>query len=360
MAPLPSPDLPRLVIYFQSHHKPDGSPVSLLPLIQQPGIRLTHLNIAAFHINRKPDPSHIITLNDNVPGHPSFTTLWAEARILQAAGVKVMGMLGGAAKGAFAKDTLDSDDEATFERYYGALHDMVLQRGLDGLDLDVEEPFSLAGIVRLIDRLRADFGKDFIISLAPVAPALLDVRRNLSGFDYEALEVMRGRDIAFYNCQFYCGWGDCSNPILYEMMLMKGWNPAKVVVGLVTNPANGSGFIPFDVLATVVPLMVGQHKRFGGIMGWEYFNSLPGGREKPWEWAQYMTRIMGTDRTTAPDVVMPVGRVEVPPPPPAAPAEGQQQKKLIEVDADEDEEGGREVPVPDAFEYYSDGLGEEE
>lgn len=202
MAPVPALGLPRVVVYFQSHHNPDGSPISVLPLIQQPGIRLTHLMLAAFHINRKPDPSQIITLNDNVPAHPSFDNIWREIKILQQAGVKVLGMLGGAAKGAFAKETLDSDDDAVFERYYGAVRDMVRERGLDGLDLDVEEPFSLGGVVKLIDRLRADFGKDFVITLAPVAPAMLDVRRNLSGFDYEALEVMRGRDIAFYNCQF--------------------------------------------------------------------------------------------------------------------------------------------------------------
>lgn len=111
-------------------------------------------------------------------------------------------MLGGAAKGAFAPNTLDSTDEAVFERYYVAVRDVVRERGLDGLDLDVEEHCSLAGIVRLIDRLRKDFGPGFIITLAPVAPALLDVRRNLSGFDYEALEVMRGKEIAFYNTQF--------------------------------------------------------------------------------------------------------------------------------------------------------------
>lgn len=202
MAPLPPPGLPRIVVYFQSHHHPDGTPISLLPLLHEPGIRLTHLMLAAFHINRKPDPAHIITLNDHVPSHPSFDALWRDVRTLQLAGIKVLGMLGGAAKGAFALDTLDSDDPAVFERYYGAVRDMVRARALDGLDLDVEEPFRLAGVVRLIDRLRADFGPGFVITLAPVAPAMLDVRRNLSGFDYEALEVMRGRDIAFYNCQF--------------------------------------------------------------------------------------------------------------------------------------------------------------
>lgn len=265
-------------------------------------------------------------------------------------------MLGGAARGTFCKETLDSDDEAVFERYYGALRDMVRQRRLDGLDLDVEEPMSLGGIVRLIDRLREDFGKAFLITMAPVAPALLDVRRNLSGFDYEALEVMRGRDIAWYNCQFYCGWGDCSNPILYEMMLMKGWAPEKVVVGLVTNPANGSGFIPFDILATVLPLMVGQHnRRFGGVMGWEYFNSLPGGRDRPWEWAEWMTRVLGPEQTMAPEVVMPVGRVEVP----VSSAAVEQKTKDAEVV--ELAEGGeadkeKEAPLPEDFDYHSDGI----
>lgn len=263
-------------------------------------------------------------------------------------------MLGGAARGTFCKETLDSDVDAVFERYYGALRDMVRQRRLDGLDLDVEEHMSLGGIVRLIDRLREDFGKDFLITLAPVAPALLDVRRNLSGFDYEALEVMRGRDIAWYNCQFYCGWGDCSNPILYEMMLMKGWAPEKVVVGLVTNPANGSGFIPFDVLATVLPLMVGQHKRrFGGVMGWEYFNSLPGGRDRPWEWAEWMTRTLGPEQTMAPEVVMPVGRVEAPV------SSGEQAKPRPEVLELADGDKGKEAPVPEEFEYHSDGIVEE-
>ncbi|KAJ4423470.1 hypothetical protein N0V82_001794 [Gnomoniopsis sp. IMI 355080] len=344
MVPVPSPGLPRVVVYFQSHHNPDGSPISILPLIQEPDIRLTHLMLAAFHINRKPDPTQIITLNDNVPSHPSFDNIWREIKVLQQAGVKVLGMLGGAAKGAFAKETLDSEDDAVFERYYGAVRDMVRERGLDGLDLDVEEPFSLGGVIKLIDRLRADFGKDFVITLAPVAPAMLDARRNLSGFDYEALEVMRGRDIAFYNCQFYCGWGDCSNPILYEMILMHGWAPEKIVVGLVTNPANGSGFIPFNVLATVIPLMVGQHKRFGGVMGWEYFNSLPGGRERPWEWAQWMTRVMGADRTMLPEVIAPVGKIEEAPP----------VEKVGAVDADED--GKEEAPLPEAFEYHSEGL----
>lgn len=200
MPPIPSPPaLPRIITYYQTHHSPDGKPISALPLLTQPGIRITHLILAAIHINGDP---HGITLNDHPPSHPRFHTLWAELRVLQASGVRVLGMLGGAAKGTYAPDRLGADDDAAFERYYAPLRDLVCERGLDGLDLDVEEEMSLGAAVRLIDRLRADFGPDFIITLAPVAAALLDYRKNLSGFDYEALEVMKGREIAWYNCQF--------------------------------------------------------------------------------------------------------------------------------------------------------------
>ncbi|KAI7779991.1 hypothetical protein LA080_000100 [Diaporthe eres] len=380
--PPPPPALPRIITYYQTHHTPDGKPISALPLLTQPGIRLTHLILAAIHINGDPDG---ITLNDHAPSHPRFHTLWAELRVLQASGVRVLGMLGGAAKGTFSADRLGSDDDAAFERYYRPLRDLVRARALDGLDLDVEEEMGLGAAVRLVDRLRADFGPDFIITFAPVAAALLDSRNNLSGFDYEALEVMRGREIAWYNCQFCefgsvlyyvlrrvfffsdhnsvttmltslneldCGWGDCSNPIMYEMLLMKGWAPEKVVVGLVTNPDNGGGFIPFDILASVIPLMLGQHARFGGVMGWEYFNSLPGGRDRPWEWAQWMTRVLRGDRATAPEVVMPVGKVEAPGPAKGAPGGGDEV-------ADPDDDRSKEAPLPAAFEYYSDGLVDE-
>ena len=88
---------------------------------------------------------------------------------MQDIGVKVLGMLGGAAQGSFQR--LDRSD-GEFEAYYVPLRDMVRRHNLDGLDLDVEEPMSLNGIIRLIDRLKTDFGPEFLITLAPVATAL--------------------------------------------------------------------------------------------------------------------------------------------------------------------------------------------
>ncbi|KAI0106441.1 glycoside hydrolase family 18 protein [Nemania sp. FL0031] len=335
MHPASSSSLPRLILYYQTTHYPDGSTCSILPLITQPGIAITHIIVAAIHINEDPDG---LTLNDLPPSHPRFVTTWAELRIAQASGITVMGMLGGAAKGSYQR--LDQD-QATFEKYYAALYELIHERGLDGLDLDVEEPMSLRGIIRLIDRLRADFGPKFIITLAPVAAALLDARQNLSGFDYAALEAMRGSQIAWYNAQFYCGWGNASNPIMYDMCVAQGWAPEKVVVGLVTTHENGSGWVPFEILGPNLKFLKKKYPKFGGVMGWEYFNGLPGGQQRPWEWAQEMTKILQTSRDSGaqPAVQEPVKKLSAP--------------EAVDQDGEKD---GVQPPLPSSFQYESDGL----
>jgi hypothetical protein len=107
-------------------------------------------------------------------------------------------VVGGAAVGSFQR--LDGD-AASFEKYYAPLHDLIGSHNIQGMDLDVEESFSLNGVIRLIDRLKADFGSDFIITLAPVASALTEGGGNLSGFNYFDLEAQRGSSIAFYNAR---------------------------------------------------------------------------------------------------------------------------------------------------------------
>jgi hypothetical protein len=280
--------------------------------------------------------------NDHVPGDPRYLTLWAELRILQASGIKVLGMLGGAAKGSFTR--LDLDD-ATFEAYYIPLRNMIRERGLDGLDLDVEEPMTLAGIIRLIDRMKADFGEDFIITLAPVAAALVsdNPEHNLSGFSYEALEVMRGKQIGWYNTQFYCGWGDMSKTDGFDFMVARGWPANKLVIGIVTNPGNGSGWVPFEILQEVLITLKTRYPGLGGVMGWEYFNSLPGDRDRPWEWAAFMTRNL---KGLLPPVKFSGAPIEV-----ASVVSQQKPFKLV----DEDAKAEAEAPLPKGFEYYSDG-----
>ncbi|CZT22428.1 related to chitinase [Ramularia collo-cygni] len=280
----------RVIVYHQTHHQPNnGPPVSLLPLLaNQTGV--THVIIAAIHLNEPGD--NIITLNDHPPNHEKFNTLWAEVAWLQASGVKCLGMLGGFAKGSYER--LDGDDIARFESYYAPLRDMIQTHHLDGLDLDIEEPTSLPGTIRLIDRLRADFGPQFLITLAPVASGLLPGQPHLSGpaFEYRMLEQLRGHEIAWYNAQFYCGWGDAGTTAWYDAIISVGWKPEKVVMGLMTNPANGPGHVEWPRQQGVLLALRSKYPTFGGVMGWEYFNALPGGDARPWEWAANMGSAM--------------------------------------------------------------------
>jgi len=259
----------------------------VLPLIKKQGIALTHLIVCSFHINQDSE----VHLNDFPPDDAHFNTLWNETAIMQSAGVRVMGMVGGAAPGSFNTQTLDSTDSTTFEHYYGQLRDVIRKYHLQGMDLDVEQTMSDDGIARLISRLRRDFGPDFLITLAPVASAL-DNSANLSGFDYKALEQGLGRDIAFYNAQFYNGFGFMGTPDDYEAVVSNGFSASKVLAGQITTPDAGSEFIPFDQLKTTIQALQARYGQIGGIMGWEYFNSEPGGTPEPWRWAQEMTQIL--------------------------------------------------------------------
>jgi hypothetical protein len=160
------------------------------------------------------------------------------------------------------------------------------------MDLDVEEPMSLPGIIRLIDRLKSDLGDDCIVTLAPVAAALLGIG-NLSGFDYRQLEQQRAARISWYNTQFYNGWGPAEDPRMYAAIVAQGWSPQRVVYGLLTNPGNGSqGYVPREKIGPILGLLVEQFPTFGGVMGWEYFNALPGEHGKPWQWAAEMSLSM--------------------------------------------------------------------
>ena len=245
--------------------------------------------IAAIHINSPPGQIH---LNNDPLDAPKHTVLWQEVQQLRRAGVKVLGMVGGAAKGSFER--LDGA-AATFEAFYQPFKTQLEWAKLDGVDLDVEEDMSLAGIVRLIDRLRADFGPDFLITLAPVATALMG-GAHLSGFSYFDLEKAMGRHIAWYNTQFYCGWGSAETTEHYDAMVAIGWDPSKVVMGLVTNPGNGAGWVFDDLLMAIVVVLADEYKTFGGVMGWEYFNSMVESSEaKPWLWAMSMSRVLHQD-----------------------------------------------------------------
>lgn len=272
----------RVVVYYQTQYN-NGQYVSPKPLTDR-RTGVTHLIVAAIHVNGTPGD---IKLNDDAPSDAKFDPMWQDLAGMKRNGVKVLGMLGGAAQGSYQR--LEPE---TFDTYYPALKAMIGKYGFDGLDLDVEENMSLTGIENLIDHLKLDFGKSFIITLAPVATAL-GAGGNLSGFDYDQLYRGRATSINWFNTQFYCGWGSLSSTAGYEAIIGRGVVPAsKVVAGTYTTTEGCSGYVPMPTLKTTIKSLTRIYPDFGGVASWEYFNSLPGGTNAPWEWARHVSRAM--------------------------------------------------------------------
>lgn len=88
-----------------------------------------------------------------------------------------------------------------------------------------------------------------------------------------------------------------STPATFEKIVAAGWDPSQIVAGQLTSPSNGYGYTSVPALNKTVTELVGEYGTIGGIMGWEYFNSAPGGTAQPWQWAQEMTAILRPDET---------------------------------------------------------------
>lgn len=281
----------RIIYYYQTQYS-DGRYVSLAPIWRtlNPNTGkpyVTDVLVAAFHLGYDSNNAPYIHLNDNVPGDPIFDVMWPEVAKLQSFGITTRMMLGGGAAGSYAVLF------AHWNVFYPILKQTLQQYQLNGIDLDVEERVSLADAEKLIDRLHRDFGKGFIITLAPVASALFG-GANLSGFDYKQLyDSPAGAHIAWFNGQFYSGFGSLVSTATYDHIVTFGYPPDKVVAGMLANPLDGSGFVAIDTVRRTVRQLVTAYPTFGGVFAWEYFNALPGGPRRPAKWSATMGRAMG-------------------------------------------------------------------
>jgi chitinase len=264
----------RVVAYYQTQFvtNPDGSQSYVSPLPLR-GIA-TDVEVAAIHLNS----DGTVHLNNDLPSSPKFTQMWADVAKLQRSGVRVEAMMGGAGRGSFA------NLHANFPKYYALLKNNLITYHFNGIDLDIEEPFSLADTEHLILQLRKDFGPKFVIAMSPVASDLSGTSQFSGGFSYATLERQVGSDINWYNAQFYCDWGSLSTTANYDAVVANGFRPSKVVAGTVTNPANCTGYVDPTTLANTVQTLVKEYPSFGGVAGWEYFNSVPVNGVGPQSW----------------------------------------------------------------------------
>ncbi|WP_369372088.1 glycosyl hydrolase family 18 protein [Promicromonospora sp. Populi] len=245
---------------------------------------VTDVNVGAIHLNS--DAS--LTVNDIPASHSELGVMWDDLETMQNQGVTVSAFVGGAAQGTYRYLRED------FNRFYPVLRDFLRTYGLDGVDLDIEETFSLADTIHLVNTLRADFGPDFVITLTPVATDMAGRSSFSGGFSYAELERQAGSQIDWYNTQFYCGWGSLANTTVYNQILANGFTPGRVVAGTVTNPANCSGYVSWSTFDSTVGSLVAAHPDFGGVFGWEYFNSVGyngGGRAS---WFAHVADVVGS------------------------------------------------------------------
>ncbi len=267
-----------VVAYYQTQYS-GGSYVSPSPLN---GIA-TDVDVAAFHLNG--DGS--VHLNDDPPSDPKFDQMWSDLASLQQSGVRVEAMLGGAGTGSYAN--LHND----FNTYYALLKNTLQTYHFNGVDLDIEEPFSLGDTEHLINQLRSDFGSGFVITMAPVASDLSGGSQFSGGFSYRQLENDMGGQINWYNAQFYCGWGDLSGTSGYDAVMANGFPASQVVAGTVTNPGSCSGYVDPGTLSGTLRSLTGEHSDFGGVAGWEYFNAVGVNGGGPASWYQNARDALG-------------------------------------------------------------------
>ena len=107
-----------------------------------------------------------IHLNDNHPDDPKFYNMEDDLPHLLIK--KIILMVGGAG-GAYI------DLFKNFETFYKMLYQTIITRPfISGIDLDIEENVDIEDVKMLISRIRKDFGKDFIISMAPIQGSMED------------------------------------------------------------------------------------------------------------------------------------------------------------------------------------------
>ncbi|KAK5160967.1 hypothetical protein LTS14_000761 [Recurvomyces mirabilis] len=249
--------------------------------------------MAALHINDDPNG---MTLNDVNPNSTYWDPVWSNVTTLQAGGIKVLMMMGGAAAGSYPRLCGTAVPAIINEKYYGPLRDTIKFHKLDGMDLDIEESVDITCALALLQRLDADFGSDFILTMAPVASALMPGGPGLSGFDYTKLDAMatsptrpNGKLVDWYNAQFYNGWGDASTQVNYDAIISTGgWSPERIVMGVLDDKNDGgSGFVPIKTLMSTIMQLRSNYPMFGCAVGWEYWDAgVNDGYTYPWQWVK--------------------------------------------------------------------------
>ena len=245
-----TPYISNKIIYYYQEFK------LLKPLIEKKFSDI-YIYISSVHFGKSSDNTPYIHINDTLPNNQN--DLWDIVKDASNNNITIMLMIGGAG-GAYG--ALFSD----FETYYKLLFDLNIKFKdiIKGVDLDIEEYVDLIKVRMLIDRLSYDFGEDFIITMAPIAPSMYTDENGMGGFSYKDLyNSPEGQHIDWFNVQCY---GDYTLDI-YQSIIKNGYPPNKIVFGMLGDNYDTDSFkqalTEIDNVLTIYPDM-------GGCVLWEY------------------------------------------------------------------------------------------
>ena len=261
------------VVSYNAYYRQDddpSKPTDLYPIINQDS-RISHLIlfVSDLHLPESGEPP--ITIGGPAPDNTTFLgPLWEEVAAIQARGISVLASFGG----AFAESYLYLEDD--FDRWYPVLADFLKEYNLDGLDLDIEPGPNgevvngPSSIVKLIKTLKQDMKPGFLITMAPVALDLTANPAGFSGFDYKELDGLAvdgdgNKLIDWMNAQFYNGWGSPTSTQTYDNIIAAGWEPERVVMGVIAAKNEGNGWAAIETLKSTVSQLAAKYPSFGGV-----------------------------------------------------------------------------------------------
>lgn len=259
----------RIIFYYQTFKTEDNKLISLDSILYE-GTPVTHIHVSAIHFGRDVNKDPYIHLNNRPPGDSYFDGMWVSVKQASSKNMKIIAMIGGAG-GGYA--CLFSD----FEVYYRLLCEFIKQRPfINGIDLDIEESCDINNIKKLINRIVSDFGKDFIITVAPLQGSLEQDTPGMGGFCYkDLLKSTEGAYIDYINCQSYGSYTLDS----LEQIIKNGYNTEQIVMGMISGEE-------YSTELTKMYSKYGDH--FGGVFIWEYFNATP----TPLQWCKTVGSII--------------------------------------------------------------------
>ena len=263
----------KIIYYYQTL-------VGLQPILNEQELSCTHIILSSIHFGKNKDGSPYIHLNNYPPQDSRFVKCWDELRTLSERGVTIMIMMGGAG-GAYRE--LFSN----YIIYYNLLKELIRTYDfIKGIDIDIEEQVQLNNVKELIQNLTTDFGKEFIITMAPLGGSLMNDEPGMGGFVYKDLYKSEvGSYINWFNGQYYDSYSISD----MERTIQNGYPPEKVVMGMVSGQFPDKNL--FNIALITIKNIKEKYPNFGGVDVWEYVDSPPGNKTDPSLWSKEIKNI---------------------------------------------------------------------